>query len=65
MEEGETDNVEERRHPHRLLAIIPIMWMAMQFEDPIFGLIFAFVMSFITSRMFPWIEYIKKEGKPQ
>lgn len=68
MGEGDSprgDDVEERRYPHRLLAVIPVLALSMQFQDQILGLIFAFVMSFITSRMFPWIEYTKKEGKSE
>lgn len=42
--------------PLRLLWLVPIFWMCSQFQDQNLVLWFSFIMSFITVKIFPWVE---------
>lgn len=47
--------------PWNLLWLVPIVMVSMLFEDPMNSLGFALTMSFVTSRMFPLIDFKEEE----
>lgn len=48
-----------------LLWILPISFLITLFENQVTAFFFAVCLSFITSRMFPWVEYKIQDKKEE
>lgn len=52
-------------YPARLLWLVPVFALAMQFENPDMLMWFTFIMAFVTSKIFPWVEYVKEKKETE
>jgi hypothetical protein len=58
--------MQHKKHNHyplRFLALVPVLLLAFQLEDTVLRLVFIFILTFITSRLFPIIETVYTKEK--
>jgi multisubunit Na+/H+ antiporter MnhE subunit len=48
-------------HLWRLIYLLPVFWLQLQFNDMMLALVFGFVMGFLTSKLFPIVEFTKSK----
>lgn len=53
--------LKTKYYPFRLLMLVPVVMLSSYFEDPTVGMFFLVCASFVTSRMFPFVEFQQSE----